>query len=174
MNFFTLPDIQAFVARRSRVRLRRIQWDGLIAELGRRTSGVREAGAFLLADAEAGHRPAVRRIVYFDDLDPNCLTGGISMGSAAFGKLWTLCRTDGLRVIADVHTHPGTFVRQSDIDQANPMVALAGHIAIVVPHLATQRFEPRDCGVHVYLGGHRWEASCGAQAARLLYVGRWA
>ena len=174
MSFFTLPGIRAFVAPRSRVRLTRLQWDGLIADLGHRTAGVREAGAFLLADADVGHRPAVRTIVYFDDLDPNCLSGGISMGSAAFGKLWTRCRTDGLRAIADVHTHPGTFVDQSDIDRANPMVAMAGHIAIVVPHLAMRPVDPRECGVHLYLGGHRWETGGGQGAARLLYVGRWA
>lgn len=152
----------------------RLLWNELITELGRRTGGVREAGAFLLANAGQRRRPAVRRIIYFDDLDPNCLTGGISMGSAAFGKLWTACRTGGLRVIADLHTHPGTFVEQSDIDQTNPMVAVVGHVAIVVPHLATRPFEPHECGVHVYLGGHQWEASRGRRAARLLYVGRWA
>jgi proteasome lid subunit RPN8/RPN11 len=174
MTFFTPPDIRAFVARRSRVRMTRLQWDELAAELGRRTGGVREAGAFLLADTNQGHRPAVRKIVYFDDLDPNCLTGEISIGPTAFATLWTLCRSEGLRVIADVHTHPGTFVTQSDIDRANPMVAMAGHVALVVPHLATRAFEPRECGVHVYLGGHRWETSRDRRAARLLYVGRWA
>ncbi len=174
MTFFNLLGIRAFVAWRSRVRMTRMQWEQLTAELGRRTGGVRETGAFLLVDADRGRLPAVSRIVYFDDLDRNCLTGGISMGPTAFGKLWTLCRSDGLRVIADVHTHPGTFVCQSDIDRANPMVAMAGHVAIVVPYLATRPFAPRECGVHVYLGGHRWVATCDRRAAKLIYVGRWA
>lgn len=174
MTFSTLPHIRALVARRSRVRMTRTQWDGLIAALARRTGGTREAGAFLLAAADQRHRPTVRLIVYFDELDADCLTGGISMGSAAFGKLWTLCRTSGLRVIADVHTHPGTSVRQSGVDKANPMVALVGHVAIVAPHLAMLPFETRECGVHVYLGGHRWEANYRRRAAQLLYVGWWA
>jgi proteasome lid subunit RPN8/RPN11 len=151
-----------------------MQWDELITELGRRTGGTREAGAFLLASADRRQRPVVRSIVYFDDLDPECLTGGISMGSAAFGRLWTRCRESSLRVIADVHTHPGTSVCQSGIDQANPMVASSGHVAIVVPHLATRWFDAAACGVHVYLGGHRWEASYRRRAEQLLYVGRWA
>jgi proteasome lid subunit RPN8/RPN11 len=173
MNFFTLLDIRAFVARRSRVRMTNCQWQELQGELGRRTGGKREAGAFLLSAAET--KPStIRRIVYFDDLDPNCLTGGISMGSSAFGKLWSLCRGEGLRAIADVHTHPGVVVNQSDLDRANPMVAVAGHIAIIVPNLSIEPFGPGDCGVHVYLGSHEWDSHYGHAARRLLYVGRWA
>jgi hypothetical protein len=151
----------------------RAQWSELISELGRRAGGVRESGAFLLADAGGG-RPVVRRLEYFDDLDPTSLNGGVSLNSAAFGKLWRLCTSERLRVIADAHTHPGDFVQQSCMDRANPLVAMGGHVAIVVPHLAAQPVEPRECGVHVYLGSHRWEASFGRSASRLLYVGRWA
>lgn len=173
MTFFTRVSIRAFVGRRSRVRMTLLEWAELIAELGRRAGGVRESGAFLLSDARGG-RPVVRMVVYFDDLDPKSLNGGVSLNAAAFGKLWRLCSAEGLRVIADVHTHPGDFVEQSCIDQANPMVAMAGHVAIVVPHLAARAVGPRECGVHVYVGSHRWEASFGRPASRLLYVGRWA
>jgi proteasome lid subunit RPN8/RPN11 len=116
----------------------------------------------------------VRRVVYFDDLDPASLNGGVSLNSAAFAKLWRLASSQELHVIADVHTHPANFVHQSAIDLANPMVAMAGHVAIVVPHLAARRLEPSDCGVHVYLGNHQWRESLGRQALGLLYVGRWA
>src|SRR5258708_5759082 len=119
---FSIPlTIRALVARRSRVRVSHRLWNDLVAELGRRGGGFREAGAFLLARAN-GHRPTtVKRAVYFDDVDPNCLTGGISMRSAGFDALWRICIAEDLRVIADVHTHPGGLVQQSVLDMANPM-----------------------------------------------------
>jgi proteasome lid subunit RPN8/RPN11 len=166
-------DMPAFVRRHSRVRMSRAQWSEMTAELGRRAGGIRESGAFLLANVSDG-RPVVRRVVYFDDLDPASLNGGVSLNSAAFAKLWRLASSQELHVIADVHTHPANFVHQSAIDLANPMVAMAGHVAIVVPHLAARRLEPSDCGVHVYLGNHQWRESLGRQALGLLYVGRWA
>lgn len=173
MSFFTRPSIRAFVARRSRVRLTPRQWDDLIAELGRRAGGVREAGAFLLAST-IGRSTSVARVVYFDDVDPACLTGGISMKSSAFSALWDICFTEELRVIADVHTHPDDYVDQSDIDKANPMIAAAGHVAVIVPDLAGHTIAAEECGVHIYSGAHRWEPHIGRSAARLLYIGRWA
>ena len=47
----------------------------MIKELGRRgLNGRREAGAFLLVRHDKGDGPVVR-VVYYDDLDPNCLVG---------------------------------------------------------------------------------------------------
>lgn len=173
MSFFIRRSIRAFVARHSRVRMTHEQWDDLVAELGRRAGGVREAGAFLLADTD-GDRRTVRRVVYFDDVDPTCLTGGISMHSSGFDALWAICSADKLRVIADVHTHPGDFVRQSDIDEANPMIATSGHVAIIVPHLAARTVKARDCGVHTYRGAHTWHEARPSDVVRLLYIGCWA
>jgi hypothetical protein len=173
MNFFTRTAMRAFVGRPSRVRFTRPQWSELISELGRRAGGVRESGAFLLADVRFRF-PTVRRIVYYDDLDPRSLNGGVLLRSSAYGTLWRLCSNHGLRVIADLHTHPGDFVSQSDTDRTHPTIATAGHVAIVVPHLAGRPIAPAECGVHVYRGGHRWESHFGRAAARLLYVGRWA
>ena len=171
MTFSIRRITRAFNGRHSKVRLSAGLWQDLVRGLAERTLGVREAGAFLLACRDAGDI-AVSRVVFFDDLDPECLTGNISLGAGVFGRLWDLCSADGLRVIADVHTHPGSFVAQSSIDQANPMVAVAGHIAIVVPHLAHGVVTPRACGVHIYLGNHRWQSAYDRQAARLVYVGR--
>jgi proteasome lid subunit RPN8/RPN11 len=134
---------------------------------------VREAGAFLLAHPD-DTPTTVRRVVFFDDVDPECMTGSISMSSSAFDALWGICSREHLRVIADVHTHPGTGVGQSSIDRANPMVAVPGHVAIIVPHLAAHAAEPEQCGVHVYHGNHDWSSNLGSTAARLLYIGRWA
>lgn len=174
MSFFTRLSIRALVARRSRVRITPSRWDELIRELRQRGRGERESGAFLLARAGARARNTVARIVYFDDVDPTCLTGGITIQSSGFTALWKICAEHSLRVIGDVHTHPSHFVNQSDIDQANPMIATRGHVAVIVPDFASDAVGAADCGVHVYRGAHEWDANLGVNAARALYVGRWA
>ena len=171
MNSYIHRSTRALFGRHSRMRFAPHHWHGLIDELGRRGGGVRESGAFILASPHPGPSTA-QRIVYFDDLDPGCLNGGISMRGSAFGDLWKICRTEHLRVAADVHTHPGELVSQSHIDRANPMVASNGHVSIIVPDLASRSTAPRECGVHIYQGAHRWSSHLGDQAARVLYVGR--
>jgi proteasome lid subunit RPN8/RPN11 len=153
----------------ARLRFGRRQWRGLIAELGKRGEGVRESGAFLLVDAEGGER--VRALAYFDDLDPYCLTGGISLDGSAYGPLWQLCRERSLRVAADVHTHPTAEVRQSQTDRDNPMIAAVGHLGLIVPHLAGQPCRTEEVGVHEYRGDDGWLSALGPDAAALLYVG---
>ncbi len=170
MTFFTRPNIRALVAPRSRVRISRRRWAHLLGELAQRGGGVRESGAFLLADREAPRR--VIDVVYFDDLDPNSLTGGVSMPADAFATLWSICRERQMRVVADVHTHPGHHVVQSTIDQTNPMVARSGHVAVIVPHLAQRPTTAADCGIHIYQGDHKWQVAYGRAAKRALYIGR--
>lgn len=153
------------------VRFGRSAWTALIEELGHRGEGCREAGAFLLATTR-GHQ-TVREIVYFDDLDPSCLRGGICFNGLAYSRLWDICEAQGTHVIADVHTHPGAWVAQSAIDARNPMIARAGHVALIVPHLATRQVVPRDIGVHQYLGTAGWTSWTGSAAATRVKVRRW-
>lgn len=141
----------------------------MIMELRRRGQGRRESGAFLLSAADRERR-CVDRVIYFDDLDPECLQGNIRLDGRAFSKLWDLCEAEDRVVVADVHTHPGHFVRQSSIDAANPMVARTGHVALIVPHLATRRVRPSDVGIHLYEGDAGWTSWTGGQAARRLFV----
>jgi proteasome lid subunit RPN8/RPN11 len=157
--------------RRSLVRLRPELWQELLGELAARGGGVRESGAFLLSEA-AGDRKRVARVVYLDDLDPTSLQGGISFRGAAYGTLWRICRRERLTVVADVHTHPGPLVAQSTIDRANPMIATAGHVALIVPDYAQRPVGAREVGVHVYRGEHQWNSAFAGNAARLLYIGR--
>jgi hypothetical protein len=155
--------------RRRRLRFRRGLWANLRAELFRRGGGERESGAFLLASASDPRR--VRELVFLDDLDPHCLTGGISLSGSAYGKLWDFCEQRQLRVVADIHTHPGESVRQSAIDKDNPMVAMPGHLALIMPSFAAGRVRPGQLGVHEYLGNGRWKSSYGRAAKQLVQVG---
>jgi hypothetical protein len=83
--------------------MRRPGWEAMIAELARRGAARRESGAFLLCD-RTGEPRTVTRVVYLDDLDPNCLTGAIELDGLAYSKLWDICDAEGRRVIGDVHT----------------------------------------------------------------------
>ena len=142
----------------------------MVAELGRRGRGERESGAFLLGD-RGGDRRTVTRVVYLDDLDPDCLTGGISFNGLAYSKLWDICDAEKKVVIGDVHTHPGGSVRQSEIDAANPMLAQEGHVALIVPDYASRRIIADEVGVHRY-DGQDWETWTADEAARRLFIRR--
>lgn len=160
--------------RRSRQPLlmfQRKQWRDLIRGLGRRGEGRREAGAFLLAPRQPTSR--VTHIEYFDDLDPDCLRGNILIDGRAFSRLWDICERDNLIVAGDVHTHPGASVQQSTIDRDHPMIARAGHVALIIPHLAVGGVHPRRIGVHEYQGDDGWVSWFGRDAAARISVRRW-
>ena len=141
-------------------------------ELQRRGGGRRESGAFLLARRDKRPRRVVD-FIPFDELDPDALNGAISIPAAAFGRLWDMCAERGLRVIADVHTHPSAGVAQSAIDRNNPMIAVAGHVAIIVPRFAQGQLRLHDMGVHVYGGNRTWESYYGEHAAALVQRRWW-
>lgn len=161
----------ALRGRRALLRMRTREWEAMIAELGRRGRGHRESGAFLLADRDGNPR-TVTRVAYLDDLDPNCLTGGIEFDGLAYSKLWDLCDAEHRRVVGDVHTHPGRGVRQSPIDAANPMIARRGHVAVIVPSYATTRVRADEVGLHLY-DGDGWHSWFDRDAARRLFIRRW-
>ena len=169
----TTPVFSRIFGRHAALRFRPEIWVQMVSELARRAGGVRESGAFLLASTAPGSR-LVTSLVYYDDLDPDALDGGVSLYAPAFGRLWSLCAAQGLRVVGDVHTHPGRFTQQSHIDRDNPMVARVGHVALIVPNLAAGVVKPVDIGAHRYLGDAGWSSSFGREASRLAYVGRWA
>jgi proteasome lid subunit RPN8/RPN11 len=152
------------------LRIRRRPWRAMLTELKKRGRGHRESGAFLLGD-RGGDGRTVTRVVFLDDLDPNCLTGGISLEGFAYSKLWDICDAEEKVVIGDVHTHPGGEVRQSSIDAANPMLAMEGHIALIVPNFASDLVDAAEVGVHRY-DGVGWRTWRGVDAAQRLFIRR--
>ncbi len=172
MNFSIRATIQALVAPDHRLSCPEKVWAAGLRELRRRGGGRRESGAFLLGSEESGKR-RIRRFVYYDDLDPRCLDRGIVVfDGAGYGPLWKLCRESGLTVVADVHTHPGSAI-QSGADRMHPMVAVKGHIALIVPDFANRIVKPRDLGIYEYEGAHRWRDRSGRRAGKFFYVGIW-
>lgn len=173
MSSFTTRTIRALRSRRSRLRFTPTAWNELSHQLNVRGAGSRESGAFLLSPTDGDGR-TITSIVYLDDLDPNCLVGGIHLDGMAYRSLRAEAIGRQARVVADVHTHPGVWVQQSHIDQDNPMVARSGHIALIFPNYAAQPIEVRQVGVHEYLGDGGWRSWFGREATRKVYVGRWA
>jgi proteasome lid subunit RPN8/RPN11 len=135
-------------ARQSRppVRLAQHTFLRLMRELDDRSQQRREAGAFLLGPASG---QAITRVAYYDDLDPTCLTGSITFHASGYTKLNQLCRDDQVRVIADIHLHPGLSVRQSDTDAAHPMVARVGHLALIAPQFGRGVTRADQLGAHL-------------------------
>lgn len=131
-------------------------WRRLLRELRARGQGLRESGAFLLG-TRVNRVVHIADFVLYDDLDPHVLDSGIiRFDGRYFGMLWEQCRERELEVVADVHTHPlGAY--QSPSDQANPMIATAGHVALIVPNFARPPVPVREMGIYRYLGGKRWE-----------------
>lgn len=144
-------------------------WDELLSKLRERGGGFRESGAFLLGTDNDGDR-VVRRIVLYDDLDPNCLNEGyVHFDGHCYGRLWELCAQASLSVVGDVHTHP-YGPGQSHSDKLHPMVSIPGHIALIVPNYAQGLIRASDIGVYVYHGRYRWTAYGGRGAGKVLNI----
>ena len=172
MTFSIRTIIRDLVASECRLSCPRNLWVGGLAELRRRGAGRRESGAFLLG-TRAERLRRIQRFVYYDDLDPHCLDRGyVVFDGAGYGPLWDLCRKTGLEVVADVHTHPGAPF-QSGADRMHPMVAVKGHIALIVPDFAKRVFQPHELGIYEYEGGHRWGNHSGGKGGKFFYIGTW-
>lgn len=169
----SVPDALAqwlfrLLPRRAKIVVSKGLWEQLRIELGRRgLNGRREAGAFLLSDPRGDKRQVVR-VAYYDDLDPGCLIGNIRFRARGYSRLWAICEEEGLRVVADVHTHPGAIVAQSDTDRSYPMIARSGHIALVLPHFCTRPVTVKEVGVHEFRGAGGWRSWFRNSAGRVL------
>jgi proteasome lid subunit RPN8/RPN11 len=152
----------------AKIEINRLFWFKLTRELHRRGANEQESGAFLLSrerDTE------VVRFVCYDDLDPYCLDSGIvRFDGAGYVKLWQICQKEKLHVVADVHTHPGKWTDQSELDKTHPMIPQKGHTALIVPRFARgSRFGLRGVGIFEYLGDGEWRQwSVGSGKVRLI------
>lgn len=167
MSFFNRGTMSR--APRPRLSMDAALWGELLENLRERGGGVRESGAFLLGLGDGARRTA-RRIVLYDDLDPNCLNEGyVRFDGHHYGRLWEMCAQESLSVVADVHTHP-YGPGQSHSDKMHPMVSIPGHIALIVPNYAQGELSAADVGVYVYRGRYRWTAYRGRGAAAVLEI----
>jgi hypothetical protein len=78
----------------------------------------------------------------------------------------------GLRVVADVHTHPAGY-GQSGVDQDNPMIPEVGHLALIVPNYADREYLPGQIGIYEFRGRAGWRNHSGL-GSRFFAVRRFA
>ena len=149
-------------------------WARLLTDLRRRGYGRRETGAFLLGRSFSG-RGRITTYLCYDDLDPHALqSGAIAFHATGYAALWKVCRENALEVLADVHTHPGTNVGQSSIDQRHPMVPVVHHTALIVPRFAqASRWSLKGVGVYEYLGGFSWDTHNRAGKPKRVSLSLW-
>jgi proteasome lid subunit RPN8/RPN11 len=140
----------------NKLKIQILLWRRLLHQLRRRGSGERESGAFLLGKPGASR---ISRFICYDDLDETALeTGIITFHAVGFVRLWEICETESLKVLADVHTHPSAWTGQSESDRTHPMIAMAGHVAVILPHFAQRtKSTLNGAGVYEYLGNHEWK-----------------
>jgi len=125
----------------------------MMAQLAAQSEGRREAGAFLLGAKDRRNGTSavatVTAVEYYCDLDPTSLTGGITFHASGYSRLNRICRDQGLRVVGDIHLHPGAWTRQSQTDSDHPMVARAGHLALIAPNFGAGVRSARRLGAHL-------------------------
>lgn len=171
MTFLIRRIIRALAAPRHRLICPQRLWRWTLSELDRRGRRRHEAGAFLLG-REIDGCGEISEVVFYDDLDPEAYRTGVCiLHGDSFAKLWACCRERRLKVIADVHTHGGV-AQQSEADRTNPMVARAGHIAIIVPKFAIAPTWYRSLGIYEYRGDHTW-TDHSQKWGRFFYYGIW-
>ena len=172
MDYSIQATIRDLVAPKHQISCSSRLWRQGLTELRRRGKNRHESGAFLLGHQD-GSKCRISKFIYYDDLDPHCFdTGIVVLDGSVFGKLWKICRDVDMKVIADVHTHPGIPL-QSFTDRANPMIGVPGHIAIIIPDLARRIVGAEELGVYEYLGNHRWQEYLKKDAPRFFYIGMW-
>ena len=142
-------------------------WHNLIDELHRRTEGQHESGAFLLGK-RSGDCREVLSVVFYDELDTEAYSEGVViLHAASFGSLWDICRARELTVVADIHVHPRR-AWQSEADRQNPMIARAGHLALIVPWFAQPPVSLETLGFFEYQGSHQWRDLSGHNVVRYI------
>ena len=138
-------------------------WQKMLAQLRKRGGGERESGAFMLTPAATRE---IDSFICYDDLDPAALEMGIiTFHAAGFVRLWDHCQRHGLTVVADVHTHPTGWTGQSESDRTHPMVAIKGHVALILPdYAAANNRLLNGASVYEYKGNHKWK-TCQSRSA---------
>lgn len=128
----------------------RATWLGL-----RRLSGGHRESACVWGGRRDGDGWHAERVIFFAE--------GADAGShyhrtstAATAEAFRELRSAGLRIVADIHTHPEKWVGLSAIDQEHPVEYRGGLLALVLPDFAAGSPDLGHVGAHLYEGDGRW------------------
>lgn len=142
-------------------------WGRLVQDLARTGGGRKESGAFLLGTLYPSRR--VSDYLLYSDIAPDSQhVDYVLLLGRHMATVWDECEKRHLMVVADVHTHPGAPI-QSLSDRANPIISVAGHVALIVPNFAMGRVTTASIGLHEFQGSGKWKSWFKSEvAARLL------
>ena len=144
-----------------------VVWTAILEHLRQQGEGIRESGGFLLGRVRSGVR-VVTGFLPYEQLQADALQADfVHLSGASFSRLWDHCATHGLEVVADVHTHR-YGAGQSRSDSENPMLAITGHIALIIPDFAQRPVGLEHLGLYVYQGAHYWTRYRGSTVARVM------
>jgi proteasome lid subunit RPN8/RPN11 len=148
-------------------------WWHLVRKLRERgRAATRESGAFLLGTRVDG-RARIVDFVLYDDLDPHCLdTGIVRFDGRYYAALWTYVERTGRSVVADVHVHPGEAL-QSESDRKHPMIAQAGHVALILPRFGRPPMTPSNARAYRFESHDEWHAVPAPETSTFFHVGLW-
>ena len=149
-----------------RLTFKRRDWFKMVVELEKRGQGRRESGAFLLGHYRKS-KAHVRRVAYYDDLEPGSLDGAISLSHRAYSRLSSVCSKERLKVLGDIHTHPGKNIEMSSIDKEHPLISVDGHLALILPFFAQGKPSLKAAAVYEYFNG-MWKCRTGCIRYRWL------
>lgn len=80
-----------------------------------------------------------------------------------------LLNDKGMRLVAQLHTHPGEAYH-SDTDDTFPLLSARGALSIVVPDFARGELTFERCAVYRLAAGNVWRELRGAEVAALLQI----
>lgn len=138
----------------SRIAVTSALWRATWLGLRRLSAGHRES-ACIWGGRRDGEGWRAERVLFFAegvDAGSHFHRTSPSATAAAFQEL----REAGLRVVADIHTHPAAWVGLSPTDAEHPIEYRVGLLALVLPDFAAGPPELAGVGSHLYQGDGRW------------------
>ncbi|HEY6329643.1 MAG TPA: hypothetical protein VI756_09900 [Blastocatellia bacterium] len=122
-----------------------------LQEIRKRSGGRRESGAVWggLPGPLQDEQTASRLYMFHDLCDDAARRGYVELSEQAKFLLYRALASEGLRVVAAIHTHPTRWVGLSATDRRNQITSRVGSWSIVVPRYGRRPWKLTDMGVHL-------------------------
>lgn len=128
--------------------------DTLLAETGRLIASFAadrdSEGVVYWFGLEFGDKSIVTTLIVPDaDTTHGCISTSPEVNAEALSRIVGT----PLVLLGQAHSHPGSGVRHSWVDDRETFARFDGAISVVVPHFARRGVSLRRCGVHRHVGG---------------------
>lgn len=75
----------------------------------------------------------------------------MSLSMRAMASLTELAERQGAYLVGQIHSHPGTLLNLSDLDEEHG-IRIPDYLSVVCPYYAQRNSALADCGIHVFEG----------------------